>query len=767
MSTLSIDVQPPSGVDIRALRSRIAGDVVLPADPGWDAARQAWNLAVDQRPFAVALPESAEDVVSIVEFAGVHGLRIAPQGTGHGAASLESLEDTILVKTERMRDVEIDPAARIARVGAGALWMDVVEPVAAHGLVVLHGSSPDVGVVGYSLGGGMGWLARRYGLSANSVTAVELVTADGRLVRADRENEPDLFWAVRGGGGNFGVVTSIELALYEVGEIYAGAMFWPVERAGEVLRTWRTWVDGVPDEVTSLGRILHLPPIPDIPEPLRGKSFVVVEAVFLGGEREGEELIRPLRELGPAMDTFAAVPPVALPHLHMDPPKPVPGVGDGMFLDDFPAAAIDAVVATGVPPLLSYEVRQLGGALARPSAANGAVGSFDAGFVMYAVGFAMTPEMGQAVEAAVDRAKEALAPWESKRTYFNFSERPVEPGAALPARDLPAAAEGQGRLRPGRAVRVQPPHSGRPVGQRSSRRRIEARRNERRQREEERSRQAVPAVPAPAVQLVRLQHLRLAAHPLHEHPAGAPCLAARKRVQGLGDDSRHGADEPRLLQELPPRGLLIRLAGLGLATGRRPGAAPVRGQPPAHKYLPVAHDEYAHPVKRLRGSRGGCRDAVDLGFDDLAILGIGDPGAEVARRPQAVQRLLPVAGDEMGAGQRLVHRRQVEVLELVGVPAADRLAAMSVVERGLGTLELGVDPRALPLGAGEPRAFADAEPVVGRRMGGVDHLGVLLRCPLVHPEQVPDAVEQLGAETAVKLEIVALALGAHGGRLLL
>jgi FAD/FMN-containing dehydrogenase len=432
MSIFRLDLQPPSSADVRALRARIAGSFVLPGDSDWDEARKAWNLAVDQRPFAVALPESAEDVRELVRFAAGHGLRIAPQGTGHGASPLEDLVETILVKTSRMRGVTIDAERRRARVEAGALWQDVVAPAAEQGFVVLHGSSPDVGVVGYSLGGGMGWLARSLGLSANSVSAVEVATADGRLVRADRDSEPDLFWAVRGGGGNFGVVTAVELDLFETPALYAGAMFWPVERAGEVLQSWREWIETVPDEVTSLGRILHLPPIPDIPEPLRGNSFVVVEAVFTGTESEGAALVAPLRELDPTMDTFAAVPPTALPHLHMDPPEPVPGVGDGMFLDALPAEAVDAIVATGNPPLLSVEVRHLGGALAQPSPLNGAVGSIDAGFAVYAVGFAPTPEIGSTIEDAVDSVRDALAPWESERTYFNFSERPLLPQRLYP-----------------------------------------------------------------------------------------------------------------------------------------------------------------------------------------------------------------------------------------------------------------------------------------------------------------------------------------------
>ena len=335
------------------------------------------------------------------------------------------LDDTILVKTSRLRGVEIDAGARRARIEAGALWEDVVEPAAEQGFVVLHGSSPDVGVIGYTLGGGMGWLARSRGLAANSVTAVELVTAEGRFVRLDSENEPDLFWAVRGGGGSFGVVTAIELELYPTPELYAGAMFWPVERAGEVLRCWRDWAETVPDEVTSVGRILHFPPFPDVPEPLRGNSFVIVEAVLVGSESEGAALVMPLRELGPVMDTFAAVGATALQHLHMDPPHPVPGVGDGLFLERLPNEAIDAFVQTAVPPLISLEIRQLGGAMANSARHHGAVGTLDASYVMFAVGMAPNPEIAAAVHEAVDLVKAGLGPWESERTYFNFAERQV------------------------------------------------------------------------------------------------------------------------------------------------------------------------------------------------------------------------------------------------------------------------------------------------------------------------------------------------------
>src|ERR687898_1643076 len=187
------------------------------------------------------------------------------------------------------------------------------------------GWGPEVGVTGYALGGGGSWMVRRYGLAANSIRAAEVVTADGRRLRADSGSEPDLFWALRGGGGSFGVVTALELQLFPVPELYAGVLFWPQERAAEVLEAWHGWAASVPEEMSSLGRLLNMPPLEDIPEPVRGRSFVVVEAAWLGDEASGSEQLAPLRELDPEMDTFAMIAPPGLAALHMDPPEPVPG----------------------------------------------------------------------------------------------------------------------------------------------------------------------------------------------------------------------------------------------------------------------------------------------------------------------------------------------------------------------------------------------------------------------------------------------------------
>jgi FAD/FMN-containing dehydrogenase len=401
--------------------------IVLPHEPSWDEARRAWNLSVDQQPAAVALPETVEDVQAVVGWARSRGLRVAPQGTGHNAHPLGSLAHTVLLKTQRMRGVEIDPRAERARVEAGVLWAEVTEAAAQHGLAGLAGSSPDVGVVGYTLGGGVSWLGRRYGLAANSVTAVELVNAEGELVRADAEQNTDLFWALRGGGGSFGVVTALEFTLYPVTEVYAGILFYPLERGAEVLRAWRRWVDTVPDEVTSIGRFLQFPPLPALPDHLRGRSFVAIEAASLLGPDASDELLRPLRALGPEMDTFAAIPVQQLQRLHMDPEQPVPGAGDGMILSDVNDAAIDALVQTAGAgahsPLLSVELRHAGGALARKVPGGGAVSSVDGRFVLFAVGMAPTPEAGAAVEAHVELVQNALSHWDSGRAFGNLSTK--------------------------------------------------------------------------------------------------------------------------------------------------------------------------------------------------------------------------------------------------------------------------------------------------------------------------------------------------------
>jgi len=410
---------------LERLSTSLDGELVRPGDPTWDDARTAWNLAVDQRPAAVVLAESAADVSETVQAAREAGLRVAPQGTGHGASPIGDLSDTILLRTTRMRGVSIDPARRTARVEAGVLWQELTDAAAEFGLAGLAGSSHDVGVVGYTLGGGISWLARKFGLSSNSVVAAEVVDADGTERRVDYENDPDLFWAIRGGGGAFAVVTALEIRLYPVAEIYAGTLFFPIDGAREVLSAWLELTDRAPEELMSVGRIMRFPDLPMVPEPVRGKEFALVEIAYLGSEADGIELTRPLRELGPVLDTTAMIPARRLSELHMDPPAPVPGIGDGRLLDALSIETVDAIVesvgAESGSTLLSVEVRQLGGALARRAEGDGAA-FLDREFALFAVGMAPTAEFGAKTRSDVERVLAAVEPWDSGRDYLNFRE---------------------------------------------------------------------------------------------------------------------------------------------------------------------------------------------------------------------------------------------------------------------------------------------------------------------------------------------------------
>ncbi len=417
----------------------IAGRVATASDPDWDEARQAWNLAADQRPEAVAFAESTDDVAKTIRFAAENDLEVAGQGTGHGAFGLAgSLEGTILIKTERMRGIEVDADAQTARVEAGVLVAELSAAAQEHGLCSMPGSSPDVGVTGYTLGGGLSWLGRRYGFACNRVQAIELVTADGEPRTVDAENEPDLFWALRGGGGSYAIVTALQLRLIPIAEIYAGALVFPAELGAEAVRAYRDWAAGVSDDVTSVVRFVTPPPIPDVPEPIRGRPLLTIDGACIGSQEAGEEIVAPLRELGETiMDTWTQMPVEGLCRIHMDPENPVPGLGEGMTIRELPDEAIDAFVGLAGPgsgsPLLLSELRSLGGALGRPDPNGGALTHLETDFVMYSVGMPMTPELGEAIPQHLQKIEQTMQPWAGEGSYYNFTERPCDADAILPA----------------------------------------------------------------------------------------------------------------------------------------------------------------------------------------------------------------------------------------------------------------------------------------------------------------------------------------------
>ncbi|RZU66920.1 FAD/FMN-containing dehydrogenase [Microterricola gilva] len=420
------------------LAARIDGVVSTPSDVDWNTVRLAWNLSADQRPDAVIAPRHAEDVRTTLYFADEHQLRVVAQGTGHLASPLGDLAGSILLRTSALTGITIDPDALTVRVGAGVLWGDVTTALAEHGLMALAGSSPDVGVVGYLLGGGVSWFARSMGLATSHVTAIEAVSGDGRMLRATADEESELFFALRGGGGNYGIVTAVTFRVFAVRDVYAGMMLFPMERADELLSAWESWTRELDESAMTCFRLMRVPDLPDVPEFLRGQKLVIIDGAVAieqatgmpvdEAERTADAvaLLAPLRALGPFLDTFGVMPVSRLGELHMDPPGPVPATGDGVNLDELPHAAIDVLLRLAGPdaetPLMLVDIRHIGGQLAVAMPGGGAVNRLHGRFLLFAGGMSPDPESVDALHAAVATVLEALSPWRAAADYLNFRE---------------------------------------------------------------------------------------------------------------------------------------------------------------------------------------------------------------------------------------------------------------------------------------------------------------------------------------------------------
>ena len=413
-------------LELEELRTQLRGDVYVPDDEGYDGARAAWNLNAHQHPALVVEAEGATDVLAAVRLAREQGLGVGVMATGHGVAA--PADGGVLINTSRMKGVRVDPETRTARVEAGAKWADVLPEASAHGLAGLQGSSSDVGVVGYMMGGGFGWLGRKYGFATDSLKEADVVTADGGLLKASAHENADLFWGLKGGGGNFGIVTSLEFSLYPITHVYGGNLFYPVERADEVLKLYSRWSAGLPDEVTSGVAFMNFPPFEEIPEPLRGNSLIAMRFCYTGEDlqEQGEELLRPWREeVGePVMDTFGVMPYEAMDAISMDPVDPMGAYGHVEMLRDLSPETAETLVelagAGSNSPLAMLELRQLGGALSRPPAELDPMGRSDCRFIMYGLGATPTPEVAQAVQAYLAYVAEAVRPHASGTTYVNF-----------------------------------------------------------------------------------------------------------------------------------------------------------------------------------------------------------------------------------------------------------------------------------------------------------------------------------------------------------
>ena len=426
------------GLRAASLRGLCGGAVHLPGDPAYDMARSPWNLQIsDNYPAAVAYPAFPDEVSEVVRAAAAAGLSVAAQGTGHGAPALDGrLGDAVLLRTSAINEVSIDVETRIARVGAGVLWGDLVEAAGAHGLAALHPSSPDVGVVGYSIGGGINWYARHLGLQCNSVTAVELVLADGSFVRTTAEDEPDLFWAIRGGGTPLGVVCSLEFGLFPLETVVAGFLAWDWTAVEEVLPGWVAWCEDAPDEVTTSFRLLGVPHDESMPAEVRGRRMAVIDGAVLGDDAFAADVLAGLRALAPEIDTIDRMPAASLVRMHLDPEGPTPAYASSTLVDRLPDEAIAAIIAAVGPGsgngLAMAELRQLGGALARPAPGGGILSALDGGFLALGVGLEPNPADWAQQREDTARFLAAVEPWATGRDYLPMVDDSTDTRKAFP-----------------------------------------------------------------------------------------------------------------------------------------------------------------------------------------------------------------------------------------------------------------------------------------------------------------------------------------------
>ncbi|CAM4444183.1 FAD-binding oxidoreductase [Nocardia ninae] len=381
------------------------GPVFRPGDPGYDEEIAGFQTAYTHRPALVVGAVHAEDVRAAVEYAARQDLPVAVQATGHGLSV--AADGGVLISTRRMTGIDIDPAAKTARIGAGVRAGALVEAAAAHGLAPLNGSSPSVGVVGYLLGGGIGLLAREFGYAAEQVRAVELVTADGRVRKLVPGDE--LFGAVLGSGGNFGVVTAIELALLPVTEVYGGQLVFDTPLVEQVLEVWRQWTATVPSQLTSTVATLTFPDIPQVPAPLRGRYVASFRIAFSGSAAEGERLVAPLRAVGDRLkDDLRTMPYTESHNIHSDPDYPHAYAATNALLGEFTAETLSALLSATGPDSDTdavVDLRHLGGALSSPSGNGTVVDHRDAAYIVRVI---TDPDD---TTAAKDKIRSALAPW--------------------------------------------------------------------------------------------------------------------------------------------------------------------------------------------------------------------------------------------------------------------------------------------------------------------------------------------------------------------
>jgi FAD/FMN-containing dehydrogenase len=411
---------------IEELKRQVGGRVVLPGDPNYDEVRKIWNAMINRRPAVIVQCKGSEDVPHAIQCARQNGLEISVRGAGHNIAGNAVCDGGMMIDLSPMKNVRVDAAKQRAYVEPGAILAEFDEAAQAHGLATPVGINSTTGISGLTLGGGFGWLTRRYGMTVDNLTSVELVTADGNKVRASEDENKDLFWAVRGGGGNFGVVTEFEFKLHPVGpQVLVGLIVYPLDQAKQVLRQYRAFVASAPEELSVWAVLRQAPPLPFLPKEVHGKEIVVLAICHCGDIAEGEKLIAPLRRFGKAHGEHIGVQPYAQWQKAFD-PLLTPGARNYWKSHNFRELrdeALDTMIAfAGKLPSPQCEifVAHIAGAANRVPADAMAYGHRDARFVMNVHGRWDAATQDEAGIAWARAFFDAAAPYASGSTYVNF-----------------------------------------------------------------------------------------------------------------------------------------------------------------------------------------------------------------------------------------------------------------------------------------------------------------------------------------------------------
>jgi FAD/FMN-containing dehydrogenase len=402
-----------------------SGDAIPAGSPGYEAARAVWNGSVDLHPAVIAQCRTTADVVAAVRLAREAGVPLAVRGGGHSVSGASSCDGGVVVDLSTMRGVTVDAVRRVAVVEGGATWADVDAATGVHGLATTGGLISTTGVAGLTLGGGLGWLQRRYGLSCDNLRGAEVVTADGHVIPTSGSERPELLWGLRGGGGNFGVVTSFEFDLHPVSTILGGLLMFPLDRGVEVLTTFREWAPDAPDDASLLAGIMTAPPAPFVPPELTGQKVVVLVGCWCGDHAEGVASLAPLRALGPAVDLFGPMPYPALQGM-LDAGAP-PGIRNyfrGGFVADLTDEIISVVLDHGArlpSPMAQIHFHQMGGAVGRVPEDASAVNGRAAGYTFNLISTWTDPGEDAVHLEANHALSAALGPLSMGTTYLNFA----------------------------------------------------------------------------------------------------------------------------------------------------------------------------------------------------------------------------------------------------------------------------------------------------------------------------------------------------------